>query len=73
MASASVSAALPRRWTTPLFAATLFASAAPVFVVEPLVAKMTLPQLGGSPAVWNTCMAFFRLALLARYLSAHLL
>ncbi len=38
-----------------------------------MVAKMILPLLGGSPAVWNTCMAFFQIALLMGYLYAHLL
>ena len=50
-----------------LFAATVFASAALLFVVEPMVAKMALPQLGGTPAVWNTCMVFFQAALLIGY------
>ena len=34
---------------------------------------MLLPYLGGSPAVWNTCMVFFQVMLLAGYLYAHLL
>lgn len=54
-----------------LFAATLFVSAALLFWVEPLVGKMVLPLLGGSPAVWNTCLVFFQAALLAGYLYAH--
>src|SRR3712207_7259213 len=32
----------------------------------------SLPLLGGSPAVWNTCMLFFQTALLGGYLYAHL-
>src|SRR3712207_2516723 len=50
-----------------LFAATLFLSAALLFWVQPLIAKMLLPLLGGTPAVWNTCMLFFQGALLAGY------
>jgi hypothetical protein len=50
-----------------LFAATLFLGAALLFWVEPLVAKSLLPALGGTPAVWNTCMLFFQAALLAGY------
>ncbi len=57
----------------PLFAATIFLAAALLFVVEPMAAKLILPLLGGSPAVWNTCMVFFQAALLAGYLGAHLL
>ena len=57
----------PTRALTLLFAATLFVSAALLFWVEPLVAKMLLPLLGGTPAVWNTCLLFFQTALLAGY------
>ena len=32
-----------------------------------MIAKMLLPLLGGTPAVWNTCMVFFQTALLAGY------
>ncbi len=49
-----------------------FLGAALLFTVQPLVAKMLLPILGGSPSVWNTCMVFFQAALLAGYLYAHL-
>jgi hypothetical protein len=34
---------------------------------------MVLPQLGGSPAVWNTAMVFYQAALLAGYGYAHLI
>lgn len=37
-----------------------------------MVAKMVLPRLGGSPAVWNTSMVFFQALLLAGYSYAHL-
>lgn len=56
-----------------LFGVTVFTSAALIFLVEPMIAKLVLPTLGGSPAVWNTCMAFFQAALLIGYLYAHLL
>ena len=36
-----------------------------------MVAKMILPFLGGSPAVWNTCLFFFQTVLLLGYLYAH--
>jgi hypothetical protein len=55
---------------TLLFAATIFVSAALLFAVEPMIAKMLLPVLGGTPAVWNTCMVFFQAALLAGYVYA---
>ncbi|MEI9963846.1 MAG: fused MFS/spermidine synthase [Caulobacteraceae bacterium] len=57
----------------PLFAAAVFASAGLVFLVEPLIGKLLLPSLGGSPAIWNTSLAFFQAALLAGYGYAHAL
>ncbi|MBV9199624.1 MAG: hypothetical protein JOY83_07800, partial [Alphaproteobacteria bacterium] len=42
-----------------------------LFLLEPLIAKMILPRLGGTPAVWNTCMVFFQAALLGGYAYAH--
>lgn len=33
--------------------------------------RMALPYLGGSPAVWTTCMLFFQVALLLGYVYAH--
>jgi hypothetical protein len=53
--------------TAALFTLTLFVSAALLFVVQPLFARMVLPLLGGTPAVWNTCMVFFQAVLLAGY------
>ncbi|MBS0333127.1 MAG: fused MFS/spermidine synthase [Proteobacteria bacterium] len=67
------SAAGRRRPSATLFAATVFASAALVFLVEPMVAKLVLPRLGGSASVWNTSLAFFQAALLAGYAYAHAL
>ena len=56
-----------------LYALAVFSSAALVFLVEPMVARMVLPRLGGSSAVWNTSLAFFQAALLAGYAYAHAL
>lgn len=55
-----------------LFSAGALTSAFLLFWVEPLFAKMVLPLLGGSPAVWNTCLMFFQSMLLLGYLYAHL-
>jgi len=54
-----------------LFATTIFISAALLFFVQPMFARMVLPSLGGSPAVWNTAMVFYQAALLAGYAYAH--
>ena len=56
------------RW---LYALTIFLSAFLLFVVEPMAAKQLLPTLGGSSAVWTTCLVFFSLVLLLGYLYAH--
>jgi hypothetical protein len=65
--------ALARRAAAPVFALALFMSAALIFVLQPLFARMVTPLLGGSPQVWNASMAFFQAALLVGYLYAHLL
>jgi hypothetical protein len=54
-----------------LFGSVIFFSAFLLFLVEPLAAKQILPTLGGSSAVWITCLVFFQLMLLAGYLYAH--
>src|SRR5438067_6822189 len=54
-----------------LYAVALFTSAMLLFLIQPMVAKMILPLLGGTPAVWNTCLVFFQATLLAGYLYAH--
>ena len=54
-----------------LFAITLFISASLMFVLQPMFGKILLPFLGGSPAVWNTCMVFYQTILFLGYLYAH--
>jgi hypothetical protein len=54
-----------------LFAAALLLGAALSFWMQPLAAKLLLPVLGGSPAVWNTSLVFFQATLLAGYAFAH--
>jgi len=61
------------RGTRVLYALAVFLSAGLLFVVEPMVGKMVVPILGGTPAVWTTCLLFFQVALLAGYLYTHLL
>jgi len=55
----------------PSFAVTLFVSAFLLFLVQPMIGKTILPRLGGTPQVWNTCMVFFQMALLAGYAYTH--
>ncbi len=56
-----------------IFTLAIFFSAALLFMVQPLAGKILLPVLGGSPAVWSSCMVFFQAVLLLGYLYAHLL
>ena len=53
-----------------LFSVTLFTSAGLLFWIQPLIGKTLLPTLGGSPAVWNTCLLFFQSMLLIGYVYA---
>lgn len=52
------------------FASALFLGALLLFLLQPLFGRLVLPALGGAPAVWNTCLVFFQLTLLAGYLYA---
>lgn len=54
-----------------IFAFTLFLSACLMFIIEMMVGKMMLPLMGGTPAVWSTCMVFYQAVLLAGYYLAH--
>lgn len=56
----------------PVYTLTLFMSALLLFSVQPIMGKILLPLLGGTPAVWNTAMLFFQLMLLAGYAWAHI-
>lgn len=56
-----------------LFSVAIFSGALLLFLVQPMVAKLILPLLGGTPGVWNTCMVFFQAALLSGYAYAHAL
>jgi hypothetical protein len=55
----------------PIFAITLFVSAFLLFLVQPMIGKLILPKLGGTPQVWNTCMVFFQSVLLLGYAYTH--
>ncbi len=56
-----------------IFTATIFLSASLLFFVQPLFAKIVLPQIGGAPAVWTTAMLFFQSVLIGGYLYSHLI
>ncbi len=54
-----------------LFASVVFLASFLLFLVEPIAGRLLLPILGGSAAVWITCLVFFQVALLLGYLYAH--
>ena len=55
------------------FTLTIFVGSFLLFMIQPLVARLALPRLGGAPAVWNTAMLFYQTVLLLGYLYAHAL
>lgn len=65
--SAKTSSAIP----VVAFAGTLFLSALLMFILQPMFGKILLPLLGGTPAVWNTCMVFYQTLLFLGYWYAH--
>ncbi len=42
-----------------------------LFLVQPMIARMALPRLGGAPAVWNSAMVVYQALLLGGYAYAH--
>jgi hypothetical protein len=54
-----------------LFVATILTSSFLLFLVQPMIARMALPQLGGAPNVWNSAMLVYQALLLAGYAYAH--
>jgi hypothetical protein len=54
-----------------LFLSVVFLASFLLFLVEPIAGRQLLPVLGGSAAVWITCLVFFQTALLFGYLYAH--
>src|ERR1051325_9191166 len=54
-----------------LFVATICTGSFLLFLVQPMVARMALPKLGGAPAVWNSAMLVYQALLLGGYAYAH--
>ena len=54
-----------------LFTLTICAGSFLLFLVQPMIARMALPRLGGAPAVWNSAMLVYQLLLLGGYAYAH--
>lgn len=71
--SVSAAAVSSRMGETAAYALTIFVSAFLLFQVQPIIAKIILPWLGGAAAVWSVCLLFFQSVLLLGYLYAHVL
>jgi hypothetical protein len=54
-----------------LFVATILTGSFLLFLIQPMVARMALPRLGGAPNVWNSAMLVYQALLLAGYFYAH--
>jgi SAM-dependent methyltransferase len=54
-----------------LFVLTILTGSFLLFLIQPMVARMALPKLGGAPAVWNSAMLVYQALLLAGYAYAH--
>jgi hypothetical protein len=54
-----------------LFVATILTGSFLLFLVQPMIARMALPRLGGAPNVWNSAMLVYQALLLAGYFYAH--
>src|SRR5688572_23629886 len=53
------------------FILAIFCGSFLLFLVQPMIARMALPRLGGAPAVWNSAMLVYQLLLLGGYAYAH--
>lgn len=54
-----------------LFVATILTGSFLLFLIQPMVARMALPRLGGAPNVWNSAMLVYQALLLGGYAYAH--
>lgn len=71
MASLAISSGGFRIGLRARFVATIFAGSFLLFLVQPMIARMVLPRVGGAPAVWNSAMLVYQALLLAGYAYAH--
>jgi hypothetical protein len=50
---------------------TIFVGSFLLFLIQPILGKLLLPENGGSASVWTVCLLFFQTLLLAGYAWAH--
>lgn len=71
MASAALTGGIPLGGVRARYIATIFAGSFLLFLVQPMIARMALPRLGGAPSVWNSAMLVYQALLLGGYAYAH--
>lgn len=71
MASTTIATQGSVRLVKPRFVLAIFCGSFLLFLVQPMIARMALPRLGGAPAVWNSAMLVYQLLLLGGYAYAH--
>ena len=71
MATAAMELGGAGKTTRMRFVATIFVGSFLLFLVQPMIARMALPRLGGAPSVWNSAMLVYQALLLAGYAYAH--
>jgi SAM-dependent methyltransferase len=71
MASTAVIAGNADKWVKLRFVLAILGGSFLLFLVQPMIARMSLPRLGGAPAVWNSAMLVYQLLLLGGYAYAH--
>jgi hypothetical protein len=54
-----------------VYVATTFLGGFLLFTLQPMIAKIALPRLGGAPAVWNSAMLSYQILLLGGYACAY--
>ncbi|MEQ5788164.1 fused MFS/spermidine synthase [Erythrobacter sp. NFXS35] len=57
----------------PLFVTAILVGSFLLFLVQPLMARLALPRLGGAPNVWNSAMLVYQALLLGGYAYAHVI
>jgi len=62
---------ISERFARPLFILTIVTGSFLLFLTQPMIARMALPRVGGSPSIWNSAMLVYQLLLLGGYAYAH--
>lgn len=68
---ATVAVSVPNANVRVRFRLAILAGSFLLFLVQPMIARMALPRLGGAPAVWNSAMLVYQALLLGGYAYAH--